>query len=270
MNLSDVAKIFNTTVFTDAVGANSFTGQVLPFTDNVRSGITSTRRILETIPQVTVPEVIIEQETGRFYIVANPSYDYFLSTAIRKKNPIVLAEASYTLRTLNQLLNATGGSSFRASVHYNRHEPTEYAFENIGGFLAEAPASIVGSAGQILFTGSDYYRIKEDSYLDPIGLTTFELIRIPSALQTLNVVVAGTFDPITETFTGGSTTPATCLIEQRDKSFEFLRIDNSNTEVGDVTISTLQICNVGDLIGEYKIISKRVEDSVNILHGRRE
>lgn len=268
MTLRQVAAFFNDVEFTDQNGANPFRAQLLPFEDNVRSGITSTRRILEVDPDVTVPEVIKNTATGQYYITAKGNYDYFQSSVVRVKHPVVYSESPYTVRTAKQLLQGSGGSTIRASVHYNRHEGTEFSSENFGGFQATAQYSFSAPAGSIIFVGSNYYRIIEDSYIDPIGIVTFECNRVVNGLQTLSLVRPGTYDPITETYTGGSTTSIACFVEHREKSFEMLRQDTSKNLAGDMTISTLAACAVGDTIGGYKIIAKRVEDSVNICHCR--
>ena len=268
MTLRQVAAFFNDVEFTDADGLNPFKAQLLPFEDNVRSGITSTRRILEVDPSVTVPEVIKNSATGQYYITAKGNYDYFQSSVVRVKHPVVYSESAYTVRTTKQLLQGSGGSEIRASVHYNRHEGTEYSSENLGGFQATAQHSFSCTAGDIIFLGSNYYRVIEDSYVDPIGIVTFECNRVVNGLQTLSLVRPGTYDPITETYTGASTTSVTCFEEYREKSFEMLRQDTSKNLPGDMTISTLATCAVGDTLGGYKIIAIRVEDGVNICHCR--
>lgn len=268
MTLYEAARVFDNTPFTDLGSVTTYYGQILPFQDNVRSGLTSTRRILEVDPDVVVPEAIINVPTGEVFIVANPSYDQYLGSNIRAKYPIVLSEAQYTLKTPRQVLESSAGVDTRASVHYNRREPLTESVEAVGGFLAIVPASVSASAGNFLTVSGDYFRVLEDSFLDPIGLPTFEVVRIPDAIQTLTITTGGTFDPATETIVGGSSDPSLCIVEPRDKSFEFMRGDALKTESGDVSIHTLGSCEVGDTIGGYKIHEKRVEDTVNILHCR--
>lgn len=268
MTLGQAAKVFNKTLFTDLLGANHFYGQMLPFADNTRSGSTSRRRILEVAPATTVPETIIDTTDLTKYITAFRSSDSYRGSTIRDKYPIVPADGTYTLNTIKGLLSETTGTVTIGAVNYNRREPVTDSSTNLGGFLAVLPISVPATAGEVLYHNGVYYRVMESSYLDPIGLLVFEVVRVQDAVQTLSVTTGRTYDPISETYTGGSTTSGLCLVEDREKSFDLLRQDSSKDLAGDMSIFTLQACEVGDIIGEYQIISKRTEDTVNFLHCR--
>ncbi len=268
MNLSDAVGVFNKTSFTDIDGDNSFLAQVLPFEDNVRSGPTSRRHILEVMPSVTVPDVVIDTTSDQVYLVAFGSSDSFLGDKIRNKYPIIASESSYTLLSLYDLLAETSVDTIRACVNYARREPSEDSINNFGGFLGIIPQSEYALAGMIIYTGSLYYRVVEDSYQDYIGIPTFEAIRMPDAIKTLDVTSGQTYDPVDEVYTGGTVSALRCVVEAREKSFDMLREDASDIETGDVTISTLHTFLDDDILEGYDILSVKVVDAVSIVHGR--
>ena len=93
-------------------------------------------------------------------------------------------------------------------------------------------------------------------------------IRYTTLIQTLDIVIKGTYEPVTETYSGGSTTATTCLVEPREKAFFNYDQSAEDNLHGDVTITSLTSCSVGDEIGNYTIINKRSKDSVYLYHAR--
>lgn len=269
ISLSAAAATFNKAVFTDIESDNAFNAQILPFNDTLSSGPTSRRRIMETAPNIVVPGVVIMVETGEVFLTAKPSVDFFLGLPVRKKRPIIPAEENYAIKTVEEILNFSSGVTRWGTIDYIRREVINDSSDYLGGYSVTLPADVSISRDQYLIHGSEYYRARANSHIDELGFTVVELVKLPDAVQTLDITVKGEYDPVSETYASEVISPILCVVEDREKSFENTRVDALKTEDGDVTVNTLHACEVGDTIGVYDIIHKRVSGNVNILHCRR-
>ncbi len=268
ISLREASTVFNYAEFTDVLGKEAFVGQLLPFNDSTRSSDTSRRRILEVDPDISVPGVIIQVSTGEYFIVGAANADYFKKEIIRHKHPIIPAESGYFVRTVSEILNTQDGSDVCASLSFIRREAVTDSSDFLGGFTAVLPRGSDIGAGDYLIGGFSYYRALRDSTVDELGLTVVDLIDIPDAVQTLDITVKGTYDPVTET-SSDVITAAYCVVEERERSYMKTRMDAAPIENGDFTVHTLHVCDVGDIVGNYDIIHKITKGSVNELHCRR-
>lgn len=269
ISLKDAAAAFNKVEFTDIDGLNPFVAQLLPFNDSTRSGPTSRRRIMETSPEIIPPGVVIQVATTEVFLTAAPSRDFFKEGLVRNKRPITPSDGEYYIKTVVEILNSAAGVSERGTLSYARREAVEDSSDFLGGYSAIFPSTVSLVAGQYVISGTNYYRTRSESHVDELGFSNVELIKLPDAIQTLDIVVKGVYDPVTETTSGDTTTPVLCVVEERSKSYENTRMDALKTEDGDFTVSTLHACEVGDLVGTFKIVHKCVSGSVNTLHCRR-
>lgn len=268
ITLEAAAATFNKVEFTDIDSLNPFVAQLLPFNDSTRSGPTSRRRIMETAPEVTPPGVVIQVATSEVFLTAEPSHDFFKEGLVRNKRPIIPSDGEYTIKTVEEILNSSVGVSERGALSYSRREVLEDSSDFLGGYSAVFPSTVSLVASQYVIKGTNYYRARAESHVDELGFSNVELVLLPNAVQTLDIVVKGVYDPVTETSLDVST-PVLCVVEERSKSYENTRMDALKTEDGDFTVSTLHACEVGDLVSIFKIIHKRVAGNVNILHCRR-
>ena len=269
MNMQKAAQVFNKAVFTDINSENEFYGQLLPFNDSTRSGSTSRRRILEVEPNITVPKVVIEVDTPEVFIVAIPSTDFFRAAPVRRKYPVIPSEIAYSIKSVREMLEVSAGLTEWGALNYTRREGQEFTSDYLGGYSMIFPNTITISSGHYVSVNSDTYRAREDSYIDELGFSVTEVVKLPNVLQTLDITVKGTFDPVTETTTGDVTTPVSCIVEEREKSYTDNRDDAEKRDDTDVTISTLHAAVVGTVIDKYIVVNKDVVDTVNILHCRR-
>lgn len=269
ISLKEAAAAFNKVEFTDIASLNPFVAQILPFNDSTRSGPTSRRRIMETDTEITPPEVVIQVTTAEVFLTATPSHDFFKESLVRNKRPIIPSDGEYTIKTVEEILNSAAGISEYGALNYSRREVLEDSSDFLGGYSAIFPSTVSLVASQYVIKDTSYYRARSESHVDELGFSNVELILLPDAVQTLDIVVKGVYDPVTETTSGDVTTPVLCVVEERSKSYENTRMDALKTEDGDFTVSILHACEVGDLAGTFKIIHKRVAGNVNILHCRR-
>jgi hypothetical protein len=268
ISLKEAAAIFNKTIFTDINSENAFEAQVLPFNDSLRSGETSRRRIMETAPEIAVPDVVIQVETGEVFLTAKESVDFFRDYVVRTKRPIIPTDGNYAVKTVEQILDSSAGVTEWGTIHYTRREVLSDSSDYLGGYTAMLPSSAPVTAGTYLVNGANYYRASSDSHIDEFGFAVTELVNIPSALQTLDITVKGVYDPVTET-SADVTTSSLCVVEERLKSFENTRMDYVKIEDGDYTVNTLHPCEVGDTVGVFSVVHKYLDGAVNVLHCRR-
>jgi hypothetical protein len=268
ITMAQAAATFNKANFTDINALNPFVGQLLPFNDSTRSGSTSRRRILEVAPAVVVPKVIVEVDSEEVFIVSLPSTDFFKDALVRRKHPIIPAEASYSVKTVKEILDASPGVNEWGTVSYTRREILEDSSDYLGGYSVIFPSTVTILAGQYVILGTTTYRAREDSYVDELGFSVVEVVRIPGLLQDVTITVKGVYDPVEETSVDVPTT-VSCVVEERTKAYTNTRMDSEKNEDGDVTISTLHPCKVGDLAGSFVILHLLVEDDVYEAHCRR-
>lgn len=269
MTLAQAAAKFNQTVFTDLNGLNPFTAQILPFNDSTRSGPTSRRRILEVSPAVTVPDVVIEQDTGEVFLRSIPSSDFFQGSIVRRKYVVLPSDDTYTVNTALGILSSSAGTSVRGLANYVRRTVLSGTSDYTGGYSLVLPQSLHMHAGEFAYFGDTYYRAVEDSFVDDIGFTVVDSIKIPNLVQTLSITVKGTYNPKTETYPTPVPVPTMCLVEDRMKSFINTRQDAEKIIPGDVTISTKKACSPGDIVGDYTVIARQIYGTVYVLHCRR-
>lgn len=269
MSLATAAQVFNKTVFTDITGATEFTGQLLAFDDNIRSGPTSRRRILEVDPDVIVPEVIVDCSTEEVFLAARGSTDYFRANPVRRKYPVIPSESAYSIRTIKEMLEVSAGSTEWGAIGYSRREKQDFTSDYAGGHNFIFPGSLEIQAGQYVSVSTDYYRARENSHVDELGFSVVEVVKLPNVLQTLDITVKGTFDPATETTSGDVTAPFLCVVEERSKAYTYIRDDYEDGEGVDVTISTMNTTPAGSIVGGYVVVNVNVADSVNVLHCRK-
>lgn len=268
ISLVEAAATFNKAVFTDIAGLNQFNGQMLPFNDSTRSGSTSRRRILEVEPSIAVPKVVIEADSAEVFIVALPSTDFFRDKPVRRKYPIIPAESAYSIKTVVEILDSTAGSTEWGTVSYVRREVLGDSSNYLGGYSVIFPNNVTVLANQYVSVGTYTYRAREDSYVDELGFSVVEVVKISNLLQTLEITVKGSYDPIEETYLS-TVTSVPCVVEDRSKSYTDSRMDAEKIQDGDKTISTLHECKVGDLVGKFTVINIGFDGSVYEAHCRR-
>jgi hypothetical protein len=82
------------------------------------------------------------------------------------------------------------------------------------------------------------------------------------------VVLKGVYDPVTETYAGITPVDYLCIVEDREKSFVDSREDALKILPGDVTITTMAVCAIGDSVGDYKVLHSYIKNSTYVLHCR--
>lgn len=278
MSLHDAARAFDNVVFQDAYGSATFLGQVQLFNESVRSGPASRRRILEVGPDVVIParKTIIEQATGQTYLVAEGSPDWWDGTVIAVKYPILPATQQYAIKTVQQiLLNAAGIAGVWAEPSYIRRVILEDRADYHGGYEMMYSSYYNPISPGTIFVGTDkWYRVRENSREDDIGLGVAEVVQLQSPVATLSYSAkGGKYDPETDTFIGVTPVNVSAFVEPLVLNFEHEVLGFVKPEAGDVAVSVLQSAvsalAAGDRIGDYVVLSVGAGTGIWVGHCRR-
>lgn len=276
MTLKTAAQAFNKQKFTDASGSAYFYGQILPFPDNVRSGMASRRRILETAPTVVIPTSMVVKEfnTNQCYIVAAPAIDYYMGEAIRIKYPVLPVESKFSIRDIGQVLANSGGvSDVYASLSYVKRVVFDDASDYTGGSeLFHSSAQTV--AAGLIFSGSvGYFRAREKSRIDDINFGTTEVVELVSPISSATYTSKGDFNTTTDSYQTTTINNVSIFVEHVMLDFVHEALGFIPLEAGDKTISFLKsqvtYAKVGDTIGTYKIVSLNDNGTFWTTHARR-
>lgn len=277
MTLHEVARFADMTVFKDAYSSATFFGQLLLFNDSTRSGPATKRRVLEVGPDVALPakKTITESLTGLTYIVSIPSYDYYNGTPIRAKYPVSPADGVIEIRTIGQLLANSGGiTDAYADLTYLRRVILEDQSSFEQGFDVFLSNYYSVDRGTIIKFDGKYYRARQDSRKDEVGMTAVEVSQVHTPVGTATFQGAGTtFNPTNDSYTPPAAVPnVATFTESIFLDFVHEALGYVKLQPGDKAISflkaTVASVKAGDKIGNYRVLSVSDNSTFWTIHGR--
>ncbi len=277
MTLADASRFFDDQTFTDTNGTATFAGQILPFTDSVRSGASTKRRILDVDSDVTIPiGNTITEASGRVYIVASVNEDYFQGDVIRAKYAIAPVSDTYAIRTIGQTLGSAGGTTgVYALPSYIRRVIFEEQSGYSGGFEIYMSPYYSAVQNMILYGNGRYYRTREKSRIDDVGFTVVEAVEIDDPISTVTVQQKGTvMDPATDDYVAAAPiTGVSVFMEHIEVNYLHEALGFVRLEAGDRAISFLKsvvtTIDVGEMVGDYLVKAVSDEDTAWTVHGRK-
>jgi len=276
MTLFDVALARNTELFQDTFGTATFYGQVQLFNESVRSGPAAQRRIIEVGPTVTVPakKTVTATSTGQVFILADGSTDWYKGRPIAVKHPAIPIEDTYSLRTVEQVLGAYVPSELMyAAPSYIRRVIIEDTSDYLGGYeMVYSRYYMPVGVGMIFYGDGKWFRTRESSRKDDLGLGVSEVVELTSPLQTL-AYQSLTYSPATDSFTGTTSVNVQAFVVPLYLNFTHEVLGSPKIEDGDVALTVLKSAittlKTNEKVGTYLVIS--VESSGNswVAHCRR-
>jgi hypothetical protein len=276
LTLATTASFFNTTVFKDAYSTATFLGQLLPYADGVRSSPSTPRRILETSSGVSIParHAIVDQTSGITYIVADYASDSFMTEEVRRKYPITPVSGQYFVRTIAQVLSASGGTAdcYVAPSYTRRLDVPDSSFDYANYELTYQKSQTI-LAGDILYGGGVYYLATQRGRTDDIGFGVVDAVVVESPLSTLSHVgYSGVLNPETDAFTETTVDTVPVFMEHQLLDFVHEALGYKAILPGDRAISFLKsvvtTTRPGDTIGDYKVLAVSDEGASWKVHGR--
>jgi len=279
MTLDDVARFSDTEHFQDAYGAATFYAQVQLFNESVRSGPASRRRIIETGPDVVMPaqRVVKELTTNQVYVMALGSPDFYDGEVIAIKYPALPVSRQFDIKTVAQILSGVGGTlAVWAEPSYIRRVILEERSDYFGGYdmVYSAYFNLIPS-GSIFVGGGQWFRTRETSREDDIGLGTAEVVELRAPVQAINysAETTTTYDPITDSYPGVTPVAVQAFVEPLFLNFQHEVLGYLKVEPGDMAISVLKSAvttlKPGSRLGAYRVLSVQSNGDVWTAHARR-
>lgn len=265
MELSDAVELHSTEEFVDVFDSlATFVGKMNPFAEVTNSGSSSQRRILETPVSEVMPLTrTVASPSGQKYIVANVNVDYWQGEAIRHKYstlPVTNVGAVGTIgATLEDLQPDLEVYAYPFFVR--REIDDEEMSDYLSGYELYFANTKTFYRGDILTLGSDYYRLKTDTWIDGAGYSVAQAVKLELPVQNFDIDDRdGVYDPVNDTHGSTAILAVKCFIEPLNQDYEFVSPSFQSIEVGDVAISISKAnatLNVDDRIGKYKVLSVR-------------
>ena len=261
MNLANSVKRFTLESFTDPYGVGAaILGHLSVFDDEKSSGTSTRRRVLETLASYTMFSTNCVAHNGVNYIVGKPNYDYHKGAVVRVKYPIIPCDYQYKVASILQILTNTAPSTvIYAFLDQTKNavadSETSFAVTTLTAFFQSLESV---SKGKILFTGSVYYRVKSDPYIDGAGFLNAEVLLLSTTVQTVTFTQISGYNPTTDTITNGTSYPNTkVFVEDAYYSYEHNSERYSQLKPGDknITFKPVVTPKTGDIIGSYKVLT---------------
>lgn len=235
MDLHKVAVFFDRTVAADAyTPGTTFLCQIEPLDMYRTEGTRIKIRDMSTAPTVTIPSRRAINIDGQVYLVSDASKDHWNGTVIRNRYVIQGVEDLVSIYTIPQLLAATPtGVSTYALVQYNRYstderDSSEYHAQYL---LTFGPENIPEDG--VVYDGSKYFLIRE-KYRAASGLINVVANELVSPIATVTINSPSTYDPVTETYSGGGSVSVKSILVRWQEHFRYLSQGSTSFESGDM------------------------------------
>lgn len=209
MRLSAAARYFDRTVCTDAF--TPFTqiyGQVAPYDESTRDGVTVERRVLAVAPGTTIPVRRVLLIVGEYWLVGTVHTDFYLDSALRAKYVLEKAQGAVKLQTPAQLLS-TGGVDTYGGLAWVKDTKDVTGTSIVEGFFnLYLPSPEAPAVGDIATLAGKHYLIYSPAPSEA-GFLMVECYEMPAGALTTGTYRARTYVPATDTLTVA--TPGTAV-----------------------------------------------------------
>lgn len=276
MNLSKAVERFTLETLSDPYGVGgTIKGHLSVFDGEKSSGPTSRRRTIETLPTYTMFSTNCVSHAAGVFIVGAPSYDFHKGTVVRAKYTAIPCDDQFKIASINQILTDTVTTrvsyisidQYKSSV---ADSETSYAVTEYTAYMPDLES--IGK-GNVLITGSTYYKVKSDPWIDGAGFKNVSVILLTSPLRTSVFTQTSGFNPVTETMVAGTTYTSTKMfVEDAYYCYEHTSERYSQLEPGDknITFKPSVVPKAGDIVDVYKILTvDAVSDGTYSCHCRK-
>jgi hypothetical protein len=237
MDLHGAAIFFDTDPITDGyTGSPLFDAQASSFDDSSSDGATSRRRILSTGPDIVIPTRRCVVLDGAQWLVGLGTVDSFGGSPIRQHFTMKRVTDLVALLTPAQAVAAaTGTPAYCQKMYFkdtsNALTDSEYDAQwNI--FVA--PGEVVGKGYFLRDRLGILYRVRND-YLPTEGLRILQSDQLDIEAVQSCVFDTGTFNPVTEARTAGTTTVTGIQVDM-PKFYRFRHVSDETIQPGDVAL----------------------------------
>lgn len=277
MSLRSAAKFFNHNLFQDTHGSDMFSGQISPYADSTRSSPSSNRRVVSVAPPITSPDrkTVTDISSGTIFILGDYISDFFYGEEIRRKFPAIPVTDQFTVRTIAQTLEGSGGitDAYVAPTFIKQVDVGDSAFKH-SSYDLYFEKDLDVKQGDIVHGSGRYYLAISGGRVDDIGFGIVRAVELDSPLSSATFTSkSGELDTDTDEFTKTVIPAVDVFVEHQLFSYEHESSSFADTAAGDKAISFLKsvvaTAAVGDTIGDYTILSINDEGSSWKAHGRK-
>lgn len=276
MNLHQVTAKYMTETFIDPYGVGaSFKGAIRPFAEVTNSGPSSRRRILETLPNVTIPADSTIRHGGVTYIVGGKNTDYWRNEEIRWKYPILPCDLTVQVGSVAQILaGSLSAKLYYCYPHFVRGTIMDTESSEVwSNFSLYCSMSVpMNRKTVVLSSEGKYYRMRSAPFFDGAQFQVAEALELDNPLRSLVYVRATGYDPITDMIVTGSSTVTPCFVEDAYLAYDHTSERHAYLEPGDktITLKPAQAVRAGETIGEFKVLTIDTDaDGCSVCHCRR-
>lgn len=234
MKLKQAANYFDRLVFADAyTPATTFLGQLDVFDDSRRDGMTIERRILSVAPTVTIPARRTVTSDGLTWLIGDSQRDYYKTEAIRHKYVMHIAEELVAIKTPDQAIQmSTGSTAWASRVWVKPAKEIEISSDVSDVFNIYFARNETPSEGSLIYMASRWHLIRS-VYPTTAGLLVALTDELPEPVRTSMTLTSRTYVPATDTYT---TTPVTVtgLRIRWQSHFRYLSRASEKFKPGDI------------------------------------
>lgn len=207
MRLQSVARAFNNTECFDAYsGALAFEGQFNLYDDTKRDSETAERRILSVAPEASLPERLVVEAAGTHWIIGHANPDTFRGRVIRVGHVVHEATALATVRSLVQFCdNAAGVQAYAGRAWVKDIGFSEQSSTLAGQHHIHLARTETVEAGHVIDFDGRFYIVRASNF-GAGGTLVVMAEQMASPVIEAAVVTTGTYDQITETWSGSNST----------------------------------------------------------------
>lgn len=275
MELHDVARAFDNDALYDAyTGDYLFDGQLSSYDDSTSDGATIRRRILSFAPEYDLPTRRVLRIYGENWLAGAHVDDGFQGERIRRQATLKRADRQYSILTPSEACAAaTGTLAYGQRLYFkdmsNALTDAEYdVFWNV--FFSPSEQIVKGT-----FLRDDtgiLYRVR-NTYIPTEGLRVCQSDELDSNARLTVTFDSGTWNPVTETRTAGTTAVNGVWVEM-PKFFRFRHRSEQLTQAGDISvfIPTTYTPKVGDQFTmdglKWQVLTFQAELDAWALHAR--
>ncbi len=273
-SLIDVAAHFDDiSVYNGYTNALLFKGQMSSFREAAPDGTLSEKRILSVRPSVTMPARFSVKMLGDLYLVGNSNLDGIFDTAIRK--------TVWTKKVTESMARLTPREACLSSAGYNLYVSKAYLKDTVNGvtdseydpfWIIYTSQDETAAKGLYYRSGSTIYRTRT-CHLELSGFWQNQCDELDAGALVSVSVAGGTYNPVTDTTSGGPTTTPALMFEPV-KDYEYATRADPKINSGDMTVIMPISTTIGAKLTiasvQYQVITVHAEmDAWNCLVRRQ-
>lgn len=273
----DVASHFDTDPVVNAyTSVFAFFGQSTTFNEASPDGSVNKRRTLSVNPSITIPSRRAISIYGDVWIVGDSNVDGFSATPIRRTYWLKKATQSAVIQTPGQLLAGVVGTLTYVNTEYLKdtvNSTSNAEYDTFWEVFISADETV--AKGMYIKWGNYLSRVR-NTHLDIAGFNNAQCDELDAgSLVTATTNVGGTYDPISETTTGGGATNYPAILLDAYKIYRYDTQADKKVDAGDMFLvvqssTPSEVGRVFTIDGEkWRVLNKYTELDALSLHIRR-